>query len=209
MSCADTFVATWLSRFGMPDCITSDRGPQFTSTVWSILCARLGFSQSLTTAFHSHSTGKVERAHRQFRDALQARAAGHDLPNHLPWVLFVLQAVPKEDTNISTAELCFGAALTLPGEFIAVPDVPEPLPQEFVDSLQVAPPPPSTRPWSYAQVVATPPASLLQAKFVYIRRGGTVPPLKSHLGQALVSPAPLPARGRPPKPPSSSYAVPP
>jgi hypothetical protein len=51
-SCADTFVATWVARFGMPECITSDRGSQFTLAVWSLLCARLGISLSLTTAFH-------------------------------------------------------------------------------------------------------------------------------------------------------------
>jgi hypothetical protein len=61
------------------------------------------------------------------------------------------------------------------GEFIAGP---EPLPQELVDSLRAANPPPPTRQWSYAQVAATPPTSLLKAKFVYIRRGGTVPSLQ-------------------------------
>jgi hypothetical protein len=76
--------------------------------------------------------------------------------------------------NLRTAELCFGAALTLPGEFITVQ---EPPPQEFVNSLRAAPPPPSTRPWSYAQLVAAPPTSLFQAKFVYIHYGrhGAVP----------------------------------
>jgi hypothetical protein len=32
-SCADTFVATWVARFSVPELITSDRGPQFTSAV--------------------------------------------------------------------------------------------------------------------------------------------------------------------------------
>jgi hypothetical protein len=174
-SCADTFVATWVARFGVPECITSDRGPQFTSAVWSALCSRLGISRSLTTAFHPQSNGMVERAHRQLKDALRARAAGHDWSSHLPWVLLGLRTAPKEDSNISSAELCLGAPLTLPGEFIAGPKPP---PQEFVDSLRAAPPPPSTRKRSYTQVAATPPASLLKAKFVYIRRGGTVPSLQ-------------------------------
>jgi cleavage and polyadenylation specificity factor subunit 1 len=174
-SCAETFVAAWVARFGVPECITSDRGPQFTSAVWSALCAKLGMSRSLTTAFHPQSNGMVERAHRQLKDALRARAAGHDWPLHLPWVLLGLRTAPKEDSNISSAELCLGAPLTLPGEFIAGP---EPPPQEFVDSLRAAPPPPSTRPRSYAQVAASPPASLLKAAFVYIRRGGTVPSLQ-------------------------------
>ncbi len=111
-----------------------------------------------------------------------------------------------------------------------------------MDSLPAAPPPPSSRPRSYAQVAAAPPASLLRSKFVYIPRGSTVPSLqplyagpyrvvssgdkcfnmqmggktevvsvdrlKPYLGQALVSP--VPAHGRPPKPPSlSSSTLPP
>jgi transposase InsO family protein len=77
-SCADTFVATWVARFGMPECITSDRGPQFTSAVWSIVCARLGISLSLTTAFHPQSNGMEERAHHHLKDALRGRSAGRD-----------------------------------------------------------------------------------------------------------------------------------
>jgi hypothetical protein len=238
-SCADTFVARSVARFGVPECITSDRGPQFTSAVWSMLCSRLGISGSLTTAFHPQSNGMVEWAHRQLKDALWACAAGHDWPSHLPWVLLRLRSAPKEDSNISSAELCLGAPLPLPGEFIVGPERPQ---QEFVDSLRAAPPPPATRQRSYAQVAATPPSSLLKAKFVYICRGGTVPSLqplyegpyrvisggdkcftveiggkaevvsidrlKPHLGQALISPAPPLARGCPPKPPSSSPAVP-
>jgi hypothetical protein len=123
--------------------------------------------------FHPQSNGMVERAHRQLKNALRARTAGHDWPSHLPWVLLGLRTAPKEDSNLSSAELCLGAPLILPGEFMAGP---EPPPQEFVDSLQAAPPPPSTRPRSYAQVAAAPPASLLKAEFVSPRRHGAVPP---------------------------------
>jgi hypothetical protein len=36
---------------------------------------------------------------------------------------------------------------------------------------------PATRPLSYAEVAARPPAALLQASHLYVRRGGTLPPL--------------------------------
>jgi hypothetical protein len=168
-SCADTFVATWVARFGVPELITSDRGPQFTSTVWSALCSRLGISRSLTTAFHPQSNGMVERAHCQLKDALRARAAGHDWPALLPWVLLGLRTAPKEDSNISSAELCLGAPLTLPGEFIAGP---EPPPQKFVDSLRAAPPALLRPGCSYPS--GQPPESKIRVHSP--RRHSTVPP---------------------------------
>ncbi len=38
---ADTLIATWVARFRVPEVITSDRGPQFTSQAWSVLSERL------------------------------------------------------------------------------------------------------------------------------------------------------------------------
>ena len=38
----------------------------------------------------------VERAHRQLKDALRAREAGAEWPDHLAWVLMGLRAAPKE-----------------------------------------------------------------------------------------------------------------
>jgi hypothetical protein len=35
---------TWISRFGMPETITSDRGTQFTSSLWLQLCEMLNIS---------------------------------------------------------------------------------------------------------------------------------------------------------------------
>jgi hypothetical protein len=37
-ACAKALTFSWISRFGVPETITSDRGPQFTSNLWFQLC---------------------------------------------------------------------------------------------------------------------------------------------------------------------------
>jgi hypothetical protein len=40
-ACAKALTFTWISRFGVPETITSDRRPQFTSNLWLQLCEML------------------------------------------------------------------------------------------------------------------------------------------------------------------------
>jgi hypothetical protein len=116
----------------------------------------------------------VEMCHRRLKDALRARLAGPDWPLHLPWVLMGLPAAPTEDTGVSATEIVFGVPLVLPGQIL---DTEEPPPADFIARLRQSGPPPPSRPLSYAQMAAKLAAALLSAVFVYIRKGGTVPPL--------------------------------
>ncbi len=163
---AEQFVTCWVARFGVPVTVTSDQGPQFTSATWSGLCRQLGTHHILTTAYHPQANGMVERVHRQIKDALRARGAGAAWHGHLPWILLGLRAAPKEDSGISSAEMVLGVPVQLPGELLASPvavrDLPAAVPQRAL---------------SYAQVLDSPPAHLAAARFVYVRRGGCVPPL--------------------------------
>ncbi|XP_023320310.1 uncharacterized protein LOC111695285 [Eurytemora carolleeae] len=61
----------WISRFGVPAVITSDRGAQFTSSLWSAICSLLKIKHKTTTAFHPQSNGMVERFHRCTRSSNQ------------------------------------------------------------------------------------------------------------------------------------------
>jgi hypothetical protein len=130
--CARALFAGWVSQFGVPATITSDRGAQFTSALWAGLCSLLNIQHSPMTAYHPQSNELVERFHRRLKDALQSRAAAgwHD---HLPWVMLGIRASFREDSEFSSAEAVFGSQLILPGQFV---NTSESLSPSFLSDLQ-------------------------------------------------------------------------
>ncbi len=139
--CAAALLQGWIQRFGVPDTFTSDRGPQFTSSLWASLCSLLSISHNQTTAYHPQSNGLVERFHRRLKDALRARAAGSDWFSHLPWVMLGIRSAWREDSDFSPAEAVFGFQLVLSGQFLISPEPPSPsFLAEFQGVLAARPP---------------------------------------------------------------------
>jgi hypothetical protein len=118
VACAKASTFTWISCFGVPETITSDRGPQFTSNLWFQLREMLNILHKQTTAYHPESNGAVKRLHCRLKDALRARAAAATWSEELPFVLLGLRAQPREYTGLSPAEAVFGAQIVLPYEFM-------------------------------------------------------------------------------------------
>ena len=116
----------------------------------------------------------VERTHRQLKDALRSRLAGDNWLAHLPYVLLSLRATPKEDSNISSAELVYGASILLPGQ---LQQGPEPPPAAFAVTDSGLPRWIPTRPPSASPGLSSLPDSLATADFVYIRYSGVSKPL--------------------------------
>jgi transposase InsO family protein len=172
---ADALVSGWISRFGVPADITSDRGTQFCSQVWRVLCEKLHITHHTTTAYHPASNGMVERAHRQVKEALRARAAQNDWPAHLPWVLLGLRVAPKEDSGVSSAEMVYGATLNIPGQFLLDEEVPGDKMAAYMKEFPPLPLP--ARKLTGPATASTVPDHLMTARYVYVRRGGQGTPL--------------------------------
>ena len=114
---AQAFVQGWVSRFGVPSTITTDRGRQFESKLWDSLMTLLGTRRIRTTAYHPIANGIVERFHRQLKASIKC----HDTVRWtevLPLVLLGIRTTLKTDINCTAAELVYGSSLRIPGEFV-------------------------------------------------------------------------------------------
>ena len=58
------FLRTWVSRYGVPVTVVTERGSQFTGELWSTMCKKLHISHRTTTSYHQESKGMIERVHR-------------------------------------------------------------------------------------------------------------------------------------------------
>ena len=114
---AKQFYSSWISRFGVPEQISTDQGRQFESQLFNSLSRYLGTHKVRTSPYHPIANGIVERFHRSLKQSIRCLTSVH-WTDVLPTVLLGLRTAIKEDINASCAELVYGSTLRLPGEFI-------------------------------------------------------------------------------------------
>jgi len=177
-TCVRALLQIWVARFGVPFTITSDRGCQFTSSLWSGMTESLGINVSRTTAYHPQSNGLVERFHRHLKAALKARLSTPNWIDHLPWVMLGIRTTPKEDLGTSSAELVYGTTLNVPGDFVDGTglDVPN---NSFLlslnDRMHRLIPTPTT---SHSSCIRRVPTQLRSCKYVFVRQDSHRTPLQ-------------------------------
>lgn len=114
---ARNFVCHYISRFGVPLTITTDRGKQFESKLFTELSRLLGANRVRTTSYHPQANGMDERLHRQLKASLRARCNTSHWSDEIPLVLLGIRTSFKEDLKCSSSEMVYGQTLKLPGEF--------------------------------------------------------------------------------------------
>jgi len=75
-------------RYGLPDKIISDRGPQFASQVTKDIWKTLGIERAMSTAYHPQTDGETEQVNQEIEQYLRSMAM------HSPkdgWICFLSQ----------------------------------------------------------------------------------------------------------------------
>ena len=116
---AQAFVSGWIARFGVPSTITTDRGSQFESSLWTQIMKLIGTQRIRTTAYHPIANGLVERFHRQLKSALKCLTDTTHWTKALPLILLGIRTTLKQDLKCTPAELVYGTTLRLPSEFFS------------------------------------------------------------------------------------------
>jgi hypothetical protein len=118
--CASAPVFHWITCFGVPATITSDRGLQFTSSLWAALCKMLSVSDRQTTAYHPEAKRCRRKTAPSPQSPFRALAAAATWADEIPWVLLGLRSQPREDTGLSLAEAVYCVPVVLPNEILQV-----------------------------------------------------------------------------------------
>ncbi|GBM94414.1 Retrovirus-related Pol polyprotein from transposon 297 [Araneus ventricosus] len=133
---AETFYSGWISRFGVPEVVTTDQGRNFESDLFHSFTRYLGISKIRTAAYNPAANGMVERLHRQLKASLMCRLGSTERwVQQLPTILLGIRTAFKEDINASSAELVYGSNLRLPGQFLQDNSV-KTEPSEFLHLLR-------------------------------------------------------------------------
>jgi hypothetical protein len=135
---ARAFLSNIITRHGIPLEVSSDRGAQFTSAIFTELAKLMGMKQILSTAYRPQTQGLVERYNRTLTEMLRQFVAADqkDWCTYLELVVFAYRTSIHSSTGHTPFELMYGRQARLPSHLL-LPDVtiiPESQ-NDYVDTL--------------------------------------------------------------------------
>ncbi|KAL0146514.1 hypothetical protein M9458_058145 [Cirrhinus mrigala] len=95
METAEALCNSVFRFYGLPEDIVSDRGPQFTSRLWSSFFHLLGVNVSLTSGYHPQANGQAERLNQE-------------LTRFLLWAEYAQNSIRKPSTNLTLLQCILG-----------------------------------------------------------------------------------------------------
>ena len=101
---------TLFARFGIPESLVSDNGPQFTAAEFQLFCKQNGIRHFQVAPYHPASNGLAERAVLTFKKGIQRFKTG-TIGDRIARFLMQYRVTPHMTTVSSPAELLFGRRL--------------------------------------------------------------------------------------------------
>ncbi|KAL0147487.1 hypothetical protein M9458_057202 [Cirrhinus mrigala] len=96
--------------YGLPEDIVSDRGPQFTSRLWTSFFRLLGVNVSLTSGYHPQANDQAERLNQELTRFLHSYCQDHqeEWSHFLLWAEYAQNSLRKPSTNLTPFQCILG-----------------------------------------------------------------------------------------------------
>ena len=103
-------LSQFISIFGLPKVIQSDRITNFTSQTFAQILHLLNSQHNKASAYHPQSQGILERFHQTLKSLLRAYCVelGQDWGEGRPWLILTAREVTQKSTGFSPNALVFG-----------------------------------------------------------------------------------------------------
>ena len=115
---AQTFVSEFVSRFGVPVKLHSDKGRNFESRTFAEMCDILGIRKTRTTPYNPKSDGMIERFKRTLLGMISVMIDPHkrqrDWDEKVKFATSAYRATPHESTGETPDMLMLGREILLP-----------------------------------------------------------------------------------------------
>ena len=121
---AQVLLTRAIAQSGVPEILLSDRGTEFTGTLWNELANLMGYKLRHTAPYHPQSNGICERSHRTINNAIRATKQQHtetSWPEIVPLIQMHYNATTHASTGYSPHEVLYGHRSRLPIHHVLSP----------------------------------------------------------------------------------------
>ena len=97
----------FIAIFGMPKTLVSDNGPQFTSELFRLFCAKNSIRYKCKSPHHPSSNGQVECLVQEWKKTVRAKLDNVSMKTQMYRFLYSYRNTPHTSTRVTPSSLVF------------------------------------------------------------------------------------------------------